>query len=326
MQALVTGGAGFIGSHLVERLVGDGARVCVLDNLAGGCPANLDAVRDDVEVVRADVRDKAAVERAAIGREVVFHQAAEISVPRSVADPATTYAVNVMGTLNVLLAARAAGCRRVVVASSSAVYGESPELPRHERMLPDPISPYAASKQAGEDLCAVFSRAYGLEAVALRYFNVYGPRQDPASPYAAVIPRFLAALRGGIAPTIYGDGEQTRDFVYVSDVVEANLLAATAAGVAGNAYNVAGGQAITLNALLATLSDLVGADVAPIYAPTRAGDIRHSSADVSAARHDLGFASRVSLAEGLGRMLAAEPVLTGVVSARTSLVARSDKM
>lgn len=286
----------------------------VLDafTLAGGSPANPGAVRDDVEVVRADVRDEAAVRRAATGCEVIFHQAAEISVPRSIADPVATYAVNVMGTLNVLLAERDAGCRRVVVASSSAVYGASPELPKHERMRPEPVSPYAASKLAGEELCALFTRAYGLEAVALRYFNVYGPRQDPASPYAAVIPRFLAALRGGVAPTIYGDGEQTRDFVSVADVVEANLRAATAPGVAGRVYNVASGAAVTLNALLATLADLLDADVAPVYEPARAGDIRHSAADVSAARDDLGFVSRVSLAEGLARMLAAERVPAGV--------------
>ena len=221
---LVTGGAGFIGSHLSARLVGRGDEVRILDDFSGGRAENLAAIADRVETVEGDIRDLDAVRRACVGVRVVFHQAAEVSVARSVADPLGTYAVNVTGTLNLLVAARDAGCARVVFASSAAVYGDGPELPKHERLAPAPCSPYAAAKLAGEELCRLFARAYGLEAVVLRYFNVFGPGQDPASPYAAAIPRLLEALRRGEQPVIYGDGEQSRDFVYVDDVVEANLL------------------------------------------------------------------------------------------------------
>jgi nucleoside-diphosphate-sugar epimerase len=302
---LVTGGAGFIGAHLVERLVREGRQVRVFDNFASGRRENLAAVAADVEIVAGDVRDADAVARAARGCEVVFHQAAEVSVPRSLADPRATYAVNVAGTLNVLLAARDAGCRRVVMASSSAVYGSAPELPKREAMAPAPISPYAASKLADEQLGAVFAASYGLETVALRYFNVYGPRQDPASRYAAAIPRFIEALASGARPIVYGDGEQTRDFVFVADVVEANLRAARAAGVAGEAFNVATGRSVTLNAVLRILADLLGTPALPDYRPARPGDIRHSAADVSQARGRLGFLAKIGLADGLAQTVKA---------------------
>ena len=296
---LVTGGAGFIGSHLTARLVSDGERVRIFDNFSTGSRDNLAAIAGDIEVIEGDLRDEAAVRRATDGVAVIFHQAADPSVPRSIIDPRTTYDVNVTGTLNVLLAARDAGCRRVVFASSCAVYGNDPVLPKHEGMAAAPASPYASSKLAGEELCAVFSRAYGLETVALRYFNVFGPRQDPNSPYAAVIPRFLDALRRGESPVVYGDGEQTRDFIPVVSVVEANLRAAEAQGVAGRVFNVASGRPVSLNELLGKLAALLGVEVSAIYEPERAGDIRHSAADVCIAQTVLGFEAQVSLEEGL---------------------------
>jgi UDP-glucose 4-epimerase len=296
---LVTGGAGFIGSHLAARLVADGKRVRIFDNFSTGSRSNLAAVAGDIEVIEGDLRDEAAVRRATDGVAVIFHQAADPSVPRSIVDPRTTYDVNVTGTLNVLLAARDAGCRRVVFASSCAVYGNDPVLPKHEGMVAAPASPYASSKLAGEELCAVFARAYGLETVALRYFNVFGPRQDPNSPYAAVIPRFLDALRRGESPVVYGDGEQTRDFIPVAGVVEANLRAAVAQGVAGRVFNVASGRPVSLNELLGKLAALLGVEVSAIYEPERAGDIRHSAADVCTAQTVLGFEAQMSLEEGL---------------------------
>ena len=244
MRTLVTGGAGFIGSHLADGLVRRADRVRLFDNLSSGAWANVAALGGEVERVEGDLRDEAAVRRAVDGVEVVFHLGADPSVPRSVADPRTCYDVNVTGTLTVLQAARAAGCRRVVFASSCAVYGDDPALPKREAMAPRPGSPYAAAKLAGEELCGVFARLYGLETVALRFFNVYGPRQDPGGPYASVIPRFVDALRRGERPTIYGDGEQTRDFVFVGDVVAANLRAAAAPNAAGGIYNVASGRSV----------------------------------------------------------------------------------
>jgi nucleoside-diphosphate-sugar epimerase len=298
---LVTGGVGFIGSHIVERLLGDGKRVRVLDNVPEERVVAGPVFLKDAEVFHGDVRDPEVVERAMHGIETVFHQAAEASVPRSVADPVGTYEANVTGTLNVLLAARDAGVKRVVFASSSAVYGDSPEMPKVETMLPAPLSPYASSKLAGEDLCKVFTKAYGLEAVALRYFHVYGPRQNPNAAYAAVIPRFLATLSSGEQPVIFGDGEQSRDFVFVDNVVDANLLAATTPGLGGRVYNVASGSAITLNAMLRAMAATLGIAASPQYEPDRAGDVRHSLADISAARTDLGFTPTVSFADGLRR-------------------------
>ncbi len=304
MRVLVTGGAGFIGSHLAAALARDGDAVRVLDVFGAAIRSDLSEFPSGIEIVEADVRDAEAVRKAAQGIDVVYHLAADASVPRSVADPRTCYDVNVTGTLNVLLAARDAGCRRVVFASSSAVYGDDPALPKHEAMLPKPASPYASSKLAGEDLCAVFQRSYGLETVALRFFNVYGPRQDPRGPYAAVIPRFVEALRAGESPVLYGDGEQTRDFVYVDDVARALTLAATTPGLPGGPYNVASGASVTLNRLVAILGDILGRAVSARHEPERPGDIRHSAADVSAIQGALGWKPTITLEDGLAHTVA----------------------
>lgn len=301
---LVTGGAGFIGSHIAHRLLEIGEDVRILDNFSTGNRANLDALRGGAEVIEGDIRDPEVVHRAASGIQTIFHQAAEPSVPRSIADPAGTYDVNVSGTLNILLAARDAGCARVVFASSSAVYGDAPEMPKSESMLPALLSPYASSKLAGEGLCQVFTRSFGVDAVSLRYFNVFGPRQDPNSAYAAVIPRFLAALTAGERPVIYGDGGQSRDFIYIDNVVDANLKAAVAGGVAGKVYNIAAGSSVTLNQMLTQVAEMLSVDANPHYEPERAGDIRHSLADISAARSDLGFDVNVPFEDGLQRTVA----------------------
>jgi nucleoside-diphosphate-sugar epimerase len=298
---LVTGGAGFIGSHLSERLIREGHSVRVLDDFSSGKIENLESVRDKVEIIRGDVRDINLVREAMDGVEVVFHQAAIGSVPRSVADPLATHEANITGTLNVLMAARDAGVRRVIYASSSSVYGEGAQLPKREDMMPQPLSPYALSKLAGEYYCAVFYRVYGLESVSLRYFNIFGPRQDPTSQYAAVIPRFIAALIEGQPPIIYGDGMQSRDFTYVENAVEANLLAAEARGVAGRAFNVACGNRYTLLELLDRLKRIIGCRVEPLHEAPRPGDIRHSQASIEAAKAALGYRVAVDFDEGLRR-------------------------
>ena len=300
---LVTGGAGFIGSNLAEALVKSSHRVRVLDNFATGARANLTA--GAVELLEGDLRDAAIVERAVQGIEVVFHQAALPSVARSLEDPATTHAVNATGTLTLLLAARRAGVRRVVYASSSSVYGDSPTLPKREEMPTQPKSPYAVSKLAGEQYCQVFAAAFGLETVSLRYFNVFGPRQDPASPYAAVIPKFLTAMRRGERPVIFGDGKQSRDFTYVENAVRANLLAAEAPRASGEVINVACGARVTLLELVEQLNHLLGTYLDPIFAPPRPGDVRHSQADLTRAAALLGYQPTVDLQEGLARMAAA---------------------
>jgi UDP-glucose 4-epimerase len=296
---LVTGGAGFIGSHIVERLVGLGHEVRVLDNFSTGRRENLSSVEDGVDILEGDIRDVPIVERAVKGVEVVFHEAALASVPRSVADPASSNEVNVTGTLNLLVASRDSGVRRLVYASSSSVYGDSPELPKRERMAPSPESPYAASKLAGENYCRVFSSLYGLECVSLRYFNVFGPRQDPGSQYAAVVPLFVKALLEGTPPVIYGDGEQSRDFTYVANVVDANVLALSATGVAGEVFNTACGRTSTVNELLAKLQKITGTSLIAHHTDRRAGDVMHSFADISKAEGTLGLVSGVSLDEGL---------------------------
>jgi nucleoside-diphosphate-sugar epimerase len=300
-RILVTGGGGFIGSHLIGRLLELGYEVRTLDNFSTGHRSNLDAFVEDVEIVEGDIQSYERASHATQGCEVVFHQAALPSVPRSVQDPLTSTASNVTGTINVLLAARDAGVRRVVYASSSSVYGANPGLPKREDMTALPISPYAVAKLAGEGYCRAFGEVYGLESVAIRYFNVFGPRQDPRSQYAAVIPNFITALLRGERPTIYGDGEQSRDFTYVENVVDANVLAAGAVDVAGRVYNVACGERVTLNELFAELRNLIGSDLDAVYADARMGDVRHSLADVSAARRDLGYTPAVSLREGLTR-------------------------
>lgn len=301
---LVTGGAGFIGSHIAATLLEAGARVRILDNFSSGRRKNLAALSGQVEVIEGDLRDPAVVRTAMQGVTMVFHEAAAASVPQSMKDPATTLEVNVTGTHQVLLAARDAGVRRVVFASSCAVYGNPEILPVREDMLPAPLSPYAAHKLIGEDLCRVFTHAYGLETVALRYFNVYGPRQDPASDYAAVIPRFLAALLHGEAPMVYGDGEQTRDFIYVEDIVRANLLAATSPDAAGGIFNIGSGQRVSLNGLLRLINGLLGtSSIVPHREPERAGDVHDSLASIERAQQVLHYAPRISLRDGLARMM-----------------------
>ena len=311
--SLVTGGAGFIGSHLVERLLKAGGSVRVLDNFSTGRTENLAAAPEwaregggRFDLVEGDIRDAAVCRRAAEGAEVVYHQAALGSVPRSVEDPVTTDEVNVGGTLRILLAAREAGARRVVVASSSSVYGDSPTLPKDEEMPANPLSPYALSKYAAETYTRLFFRLYGLQTVALRYFNVFGPRQDPNSQYAAVIPRFLAALLTGARPVVYGTGEQTRDFTYVDNVVAANFAAAEAPLEAcGLAYNIACGERISLLALLDALERLTGRRAEPEFQPARQGDILHSLAATERANRLLGWSGRIGFEEGLRRTVAA---------------------
>jgi nucleoside-diphosphate-sugar epimerase len=297
---LVTGGAGFIGSHLVDALVEARAKVRVLDNLATGLAANLAHLEGRIELFEHDLRDAEACRRAADGALYVFHQAALGSVPRSMKDPATSFAVNVSGTANLFAAARDGGARRVVYASSSSVYGDSAELPKREGGEGAPLSPYATSKVMCEDLARIFHRCYGLEIIGLRYFNVYGPRQRPDGPYAAVIPRFFDAYREGRAPVIFGDGEQSRDFTFVGDAVRANLLAAGAPeGAAGRAFNVAAGKRTTLNELVAHVRRLAGGGPEPQHGPPREGDVRHSLADLSAVEQALGYQPTHDLAQGL---------------------------
>jgi nucleoside-diphosphate-sugar epimerase len=301
MGVLVTGGGGFIGSHLAARLASLGHSVRILDNFATGRRSNVLALAGEIELVEGDIQSYERVHNAVAGCEVVLHQAALPSVPRSVADPLTSNATNVTGTLNVLLAARDAGVRRVIFASSSSVYGATKELPKREDMAPLPVSPYAVAKLACEGYCRSFGEVYGLETVALRYFNVFGPNQDPRSQYAAVVPNFITAVLTNQPPTIFGDGEQSRDFTYVENVVEANLLAMGADVAPGRVYNVACGQAVTLNQLFAELRELVDSDLEPVYAPPRAGDVRHSLADLTRTRQDLGYEPSVELREGLSR-------------------------
>lgn len=305
MQAdcLVTGGAGFVGSHLVERLLREGARVRVLDNFSTGSEANLAfaAGNGHLEVLRGDVRDLDTVERAARGVAVIYHQAAMRSVPRSVADPLGANAHNVTGTLNVLEAARRAGVRRVVYASSSSVYGDRPDLPKREEQPPAPVSPYAVSKVAGEHYAAVWSRLFGIETVGLRYFNVFGPRQDPASEYAAVIPRFILWGLRGEPLEVHGDGTQSRDFTYIDNVVEANLLAARAEGVGGEVFNVGCGDRVSLLAIIARLEALLGRRLERRHTPRRPGDVAHTLADVSKAARLLGYRPCVGFDEGFRR-------------------------
>ncbi|MGH7353147.1 MAG: SDR family oxidoreductase [Candidatus Rokuibacteriota bacterium] len=304
---LVTGGAGFIGSHLVERLLAEGARVRVLDDFSTGSRANLgfaSRYRGRLEVVRGDVRRLATVERAARGVQVVFHQAAMRSVPRSVKDPLGANDHNVNGTLNVLEAARRRRVRRVVYASSSSVYGDRPELPKREDQAPAPISPYAVSKAAGEQYASVWTRLYGLATVGLRYFNVYGPRQDPKSQYAAVIPRFILRALRGKPLEVHGDGRQSRDFTYIDNVVDANVLAGRAPDAAGEVFNVGCGTRVSLLDIVARLEALLGRPLERRHTPPRAGDVPHTLADVEKAKRLMGYTPLVDFDEGLQRTLA----------------------
>ena len=310
---LVTGGAGFIGSHLVEALVRRGERVVVLDDFSTGRRENLaEAIRarrdgaPEPQVVEGDLRDPEVVRRAMRDVTHVLHQAALPSVPRSVDDPLTSHEVNATGTLHLLLAARAQGVARFVYAASSSAYGDSPTLPKIESMPAAPLSPYAASKLVGEQYCQIFSRLYGLETVSLRYFNIFGPRQDPQSQYAAVIPRFITAALAGRPATIYGDGGQSRDFTFIENAVQANLLACEApASAAGGVYNVACGRSATLLEVIAEIAADTGSTVRPIHEPPRAGDVRDSLADIGAARKALGYEPTIDFRAGLRRTIAA---------------------
>jgi UDP-glucose 4-epimerase len=297
---LVTGGAGFIGSHIVETLVASEERVRVLDNLSTGHRANIAPYLDQVEFIEGDLRDEETVRRAVEGVDFVLHQGAIASVIRSVKDPIPTETANVVGTLNLLLAARDAGVRRVVYASSSSVYGDSPILPKVETMPPRPKSPYAVSKVAMEYHCRVFTDLHGLETVGLRYFNVFGPRQDPTSEYAAVIPKFITAMLRGEAPTIYGDGTQSRDFTYVSNVVAANLLATAAPGMAGRVFNAALGDRYTLLELVDMLNEILDKQIEPNFGPVRPGDVKHSQADIDLIR-ERGYQAQIDFRTGLAK-------------------------
>jgi nucleoside-diphosphate-sugar epimerase len=300
---LVTGAAGFIGSGLVRALLERGATVRGVDNFATGRRENLAGLAG-VAMFEGDINDAALLDRAMAGADYVLHQAAIPSVPRSLEKPIETNRANVDGTLAVLEAARRARVKRVVYAGSSSAYGDTVVLPKVESMTPAPLSPYAVQKLTGEHYCRVYSRVYGLPCVTLRYFNVFGPRQDPDSPYAAVIPRFVRAILRGEAPEIFGDGKQTRDFTHLDNVIDANLLAASAPGGAGEVFNIACGAAIDLVGLVGAINVVLGTDVAPRFSPARAGDVRDSLADIGAAERVLGYRARVSVADGLGRAIA----------------------
>lgn len=303
---LVTGGAGFIGSHVVEALLAGGARVRVVDDFSTGRRENLRGLHGELVVMEGDITDPAVCRAAVAGVEVVFHQAALPSVPRSLRDPLRSHEVNATGTLNLLLAARDYGVRRFVYAGSSSVYGDTPSLPKREDHVPNPRSPYAVAKLAGEHYVRVFAGVFGLEGVALRYFNVFGPRQDPDSPYAAVIPKFIQAALGGRVPVIDGDGEQSRDFTYVSNVVYANLLAARASAehVNGEVFNVGCGDRVSISSLWRMVSRLANASQDAVHGPPRPGDVRDSLADLSRARERMGFEVLVPLEEGIRHTIA----------------------
>jgi len=301
MRILVTGGAGFIGSHLVEHLVGEGHDVVVLDDFSTGKRENLASFRG-VEVVEGSVTDPATCARACRGVDYVLHQAALASVPRSLRDPVATHQANATGTLNVLLAARDAGVRRVVYAASSSAYGNTAELPKHEGMVPRPLSPYAVTKLAGEEYCRAVHASFGVETVALRYFNIFGPRQDPASQYAAVVPKFIVSAMANESPVIYGDGEQTRDFTYVANAVQANMVACSApAEACGEVFNVGCGARISVNELWRQITGILESKARAQYEPARVGDVRDSLASLDRSRRVLGYEPVVSLEEGLRR-------------------------
>lgn len=303
-HVLVTGGAGFIGSHLVRALLRAGARVRVLDDFSTGRRENLSGLGPRVDLVEGSLTDRRALTAALSGVDHVLHQAAIPSVPRSIDNPAASHAANVEGTLQLLLAARQAGTRRLVYASSSSVYGDPPTLPVVETFPTNPLSPYAVQKLAAEQYFRVFHRVYGMETVCLRYFNVFGPRQDPHSTYAAVIPRLIATALHGRPFTVNGDGHQSRDFTYVDNVVQANLLALVAPDAPGRVFNAACGNSISLNQIIAAIGSLCGRDLPVSYGPPRTGDIRHSRADISAAREVLGYQPRVTVEEGIRRTFA----------------------
>src|SRR6266571_445328 len=300
---IVTGGGGFIGSHIVEELLRRKETVKVIDNFSTGKRENVEPFKDDAEIIEADLAEVNNLAQLLRGADYVIHQAAIPSVPKSIIDPVKSHQANVNGTLQLLLACRDAGVKRVVYASSSSLYGDSPALPKHEGMMPNPLSPYGAQKLFGEMYCQVFTRAYGLETVSLRYFNVFVPRQDASSQYSGVLAKFIPGVLQGRRPTIYGDGLQSRDFTYVQNVVEANLLACTTSGVAGDVFNIACGDRITVNSMLQQINTITGTDIAPIYTDPRRGDIKHSMADITKARERLGYNPLVRFEEGLRRTI-----------------------
>ncbi len=298
--ALVTGGAGFIGSHIASALSSAGARLRIIDDLSTGYRENLEEIKGEVDFIHGSLADEKSLRKALEDVELVFHEAAIPSVPRSIEDPRQTHIASVESTFSLLLAARENKVKRIVYAASSSAYGDQPTLPKVENMLPEPLSPYAVAKLVGEHYCQVFTRVYGLETVSLRYFNVFGPRQDPSSQYSGVISRFISALLSGERPVIYGDGEQSRDFTYIDNVVDANLKAAESARGIGQVINIANGERISLNQLLAELKSLTSkSDVVADFEDARAGDVKHSLADISRARDLLGFAPHVDLRTGL---------------------------
>jgi len=301
---LITGGGGFIGSNIAAALVARGQQVRVLDNFATGRRQNLVGLENKIELLEGDIRDRAVAERAMEGVDYVLHQAALGSVPRSIQDPLTSNEVNVNGTLNLLWAAKKARVKRFVTASSSSVYGNTPHLPKEESMMPNPISPYAVSKLASERYTLSFNAIYGLPTVVLRYFNVFGPKQDPASQYAAVIPRFIMAIKRGSAPIVYGDGEQSRDFTYIDNVVQANWLACSAPEAPGQFMNIACGERFSLNALLQATAEIMGKEPRPIYEMERPGDVKHSLASIERAKKILGFSPAINFREGMKRTVA----------------------
>jgi UDP-glucose 4-epimerase len=298
----VTGGGGFIGSHIAEELLRRNETVKIIDNFSTGKRENVEPFHK-AELFETDISESSNLAQILKGVDYVIHQAAIPSVPKSIIDPLKSHQANVNGTLQLLIAARDAGVKRVVYASSSSLYGDSPTLPKHEGMMPNPLSPYGAQKLFAEMYCQVFTRAYGLETVSLRYFNVFGPRQDATSQYSGVLALFIPAVLENRRPTIHGDGEQSRDFTYVKNVVEANLLACKAPGVAGEAFNVACGERITVNSMLQQINQITGKDIAPIHGDSRPGDIKHSQADITKARNLLGYEPRISFAEGLGHTI-----------------------
>ena len=298
-RCLVTGGCGFIGSHLVDALVARGDEVRVLDDLSTGHLANLDRVKGKVALTKGSILDAEAVREAMQGVELVFHQAALASVPRSVANPLETHQVCVTGTINVLDQARRLGVRRVIYAASSSAYGNSPWAAKREADPTSPLSPYAAAKLAGEQYCQAFHHSYDLETVCLRYFNVFGPRQDPSGPYAAVVPAFILKMQSGERPLIFGDGKQSRDFTYIDNVVAGNLAAAKAAGIAGKVFNLASGRSYSLLDLVAALNQILGLKVEPVFDAARVGDAKDSLADIALATNELGYAPTVDFMEGL---------------------------
>jgi nucleoside-diphosphate-sugar epimerase len=300
---LVTGGSGFIGSNIVHALLARGARVRVVDNLATGRLSNLNGALDSIEFINGDIRDLEVCRKALDSIRVVFHQAALPSVPRSLKDPIGSSAVNIQGTLNLLVASteRRPAPERFIFASSSSVYGDTPTLPKTESVIPSPQSPYAVSKLSGEYFCRVFTRCYGLSTICLRYFNVFGPRQDPQSTYAAVVPRFISACLQGISPTIFGDGSQSRDFTFVEDCVAANLLASEARSVSGEFCNVGSGSRVTIADLYRTIEDVVGRHQPPVFGPPREGDVKHSLADITKARSLIGYVPAHDLKSGLAK-------------------------